>query len=68
MMSSQFFYAFMAFFAIIKAIEMMVKAHGCCRLFVLHFFGVLTVFVSLRKEVTCKNKIFGPSQTKQFLV
>lgn len=27
---------------------MMVKAHGCCRLFVLHFFVVLTVFVSFK--------------------
>ena len=29
---------------------------------------VLTIFVSFRKEVTCKNRIFGPSQTKRFLV
>ena len=26
------------FATIIKVIEMMVKAHGCCRLFVLHFW------------------------------
>ncbi len=35
--------------------------------FCLRFFGGFDCFVSLRKEVTCKNKIFGPrSQTKQF--
>ena len=29
---------------------MMVKAPGCCRLFVLHFFGVLTVLCRLRER------------------